>query len=91
MGYYGDWPQANQIFRSVNCFEQVAHNEKNWDLVYCADIVILLTLSLVNFCLLDYLLYIQFKKFGCTCKAFTKISTSIIFLGILLNLIIFIR
>jgi hypothetical protein len=89
--YYGNWPEANKIFRSVNCFQQVEHGSKNWNIVYCVDITILLCLSLMNFSLLFYLLVAQFKRLGCTLRAGTRISTSIILLGIIMNLGIFVR
>ncbi len=56
---YGNYPDANKYIRLVNCFQQVTHNEAGWTTGYCLQLMIIGTLSFINFVLLLYLLVVD--------------------------------
>lgn len=95
---YGNYPDANKYIRLVNCFQQVTHNEAGWTTGYCLQLMIIGTLSFVNFVLLLYLLVIdiQNRKLrtlteGADNNYLSKPKSWILILGVSMNLIQFLR
>jgi len=62
MSYYGNWPGANKVFRWVNCFQQVAHDEDGWDAAYCSEVLIVSVAAATNCGLLSFLLHLDIQK-----------------------------
>lgn len=58
---YGDCG-GSKVFRVLNCFQQIAAGACGWTTGYCIQLMIILTLSLLNFSLLLYLLINDVKN-----------------------------
>jgi len=98
MSTYGDYPGANKYIRLVNCFQQVTHDAAGWTTGYCLQLMIIGTLSFVNFVLLLYLLVIdiQNRKLrtlteGADTNYLSKPKSWILILGVSMNFIQFLR
>lgn len=59
---YGNYPDANKVFRWVNCLQQVSHSEEGWDTAYCTELITVSILSFINAALLAYLLVMDIRR-----------------------------
>ncbi len=58
---FGYLEDQSKYFRVVACYQEVANNCKNWDPVYCTSLLIYCVASVINECLIGYVLY-YYKK-----------------------------
>ena len=58
---YCVWPNANPVFRQIQCFQNSHHGCPDWSWSYCTEVMIVMALSFVNLVLLTYLLYIDVR------------------------------
>ena len=59
---FGYWQYESKIFRIFACYQEVAHNCKNWDPVYCTTLLIYCMASLANICMLGYVMHYYRKS-----------------------------
>jgi len=88
---FGDWPDANKIWRFFNCIQQVEHDEHNWDPVYCTEIGLLTILAMINFVIVAILLMGEIKKGGCSKKTLTRVKTWILIFMLCMYAVIIVR
>ena len=87
---YGYLSTESRVFRVVACFQEVAHDCKNWDYVYCTSLLIYCIVSLVNEYLLGHVLY-YYSQSNLEGSIFTKLKAWILLMCMLMFLTEFLR
>ena len=88
---FGNWPDANKVWRFINCVQQVEHNEQNWDPIYCTEVITLMTLSMINFVIVAILLTGELKKNGCSKKTLKRVKTWLLIFMLCMYAVIIVR
>jgi hypothetical protein len=87
---FGYYVNESQYFRVIACYQEVAHDCKNWDPVYCTSLLIYCVASVINECLIGYVLY-YYKQSLLGESFFSKLKTWILLMCMLLYLDEFVK
>jgi hypothetical protein len=87
---YGYLSTESTVFRVVACYQEVAHDCKNWDPVYCSSLLIYCILSLLNEYLLGHVMYF-YSQSNLEGSIFAKLKMWILLMCMLMFLCEFLR
>ena len=94
--YYGQDPDANNVFNLANCWQNNAAGERGWDPVHCTCSTMLWLGFITLVGLLSFLLSlhcIMYKRINkkCSCRIFLRNRVQTLTMGILMSIFQFLR